>query len=159
MARFLAGGARRMSDVGDRRQRQINQGTAMTDQTRKQTLELGRSVLSEMMGEASIKARDAKRNSFNETVQDYSDEVCFGMVWSRPGLPRKQRSMLNIAMLTALNRPNQLKSHLEVGLNNGLSVEEIREILLQAAVYSGLPSAVDAFRIAEEVLKARGLLE
>ena len=69
------------------------------------------------------------------------------------------RSMLNIAMLTALNRPNQLKSHLEVGLNNGVTVEEIREILLQAAVYSGLPSAVDGFRIAEEVLKARKLLE
>lgn len=67
--------------------------------------------------------------------------------------------MLNIAMLTALGRLNQLKSHLEVGLNNGVTVEEIREILLQAAVYSGLPSAVDAFRVAEEVLKARGLLQ
>jgi 4-carboxymuconolactone decarboxylase len=130
----------------------------MTDQTRKQTLEIGRRVLGEMMGEAALKARNTKRNSFNETVQDYSDEVCFGMVWSRDGLPRKVRSMLNIAMLTALNRPNQLKSHLEVGLNNGVTVEEIREILLQAAVYSGLPSAVDGFRIAEEVLKARGQL-
>jgi 4-carboxymuconolactone decarboxylase len=131
----------------------------MMEQTRQQTLELGRAVLGELMGKASLEARDAKRNSFNETVQDYSDEVCFGMVWSRPGLPRKQRSMLNIAMLTALNRPNQLKSHLEIGLNNGLSVDEIREILLQAAVYSGLPSAVEAFRVAEEVLKARGKLE
>jgi 4-carboxymuconolactone decarboxylase len=129
------------------------------NQTRQQTLDLGRKVLGELMGEASLKARDAKRNSFNETVQDYSDEVCFGMVWSRPGLPRKQRSMLNIAMLTALARPNQLKSHLEIGLNNGLTVDEIREILLQAAVYSGLPSAVEAFRVAEEVLKARGMLE
>jgi 4-carboxymuconolactone decarboxylase len=131
----------------------------MNDQTRKQTLDTGRRVLGEMLGEASVQARDAKRNSFNATVQDYSDEVCFGMVWSRPGLPRKVRSMLNIGMLTAMNRPNQLKSHLEVGLNNGVTVEEIREILLQAAVYSGLPSAVDAFRIAEDVLKARGLLE
>jgi 4-carboxymuconolactone decarboxylase len=131
----------------------------MSDQTRKQTLELGRRVLGELMGEAALKGRDAKKNSFNTTVQEYSDEVCFGMVWSRPGLARKHRSMLNIAMLTALGRLNQLKSHLEIGLNNGLTVEEIREILLQAAVYSGLPSAVDAFRVAEEVLKARGLLE
>jgi 4-carboxymuconolactone decarboxylase len=131
----------------------------MTEQTRKQTLEAGRRVLGEMMGEASLKARDAKKNSFNATVQEYSDEVCFGMVWARPGLERKHRSMLNIAMLTALGRLNQLKSHLEIGLNNGLTVDEIREILLQAAVYSGLPSAVDAFRVAEEVLKARGLLE
>jgi 4-carboxymuconolactone decarboxylase len=92
-------------------------------------------------------------------VQEYSDEVCFGMVWARPGLERKHRSMINIAMLTALGRLNQLKSHLELGLTNGLTVEEIREVLLQAAVYSGLPSAVDAFRVAEEVLKARGMLE
>jgi 4-carboxymuconolactone decarboxylase len=130
----------------------------MTDQTRRETLEIGRGVLRDMMGEAGLKARDAKKNSWNATVQEYSDEVCFGMVWSRPGLPRKHRSMLNIAMLTALGRLNQLKSHLEIGLNNGLTVEEIREILLQAAVYSGLPSAVDAFRVAEEVLKARNLL-
>jgi 4-carboxymuconolactone decarboxylase len=131
----------------------------MSDSTRQQTLETGRSVLTEMMGEAAMKARDAKKNSWNATVQEYSDEVCFGMVWARPGLARKNRSMLNIAMLTALGRLNQLKSHLEVGLNNGVTVEEIREILLQAAVYSGLPSAVDAFRVAEDVLKARGLLQ
>jgi len=131
----------------------------MSDTTRKETLENGRKVLADMMGEAGLKARDAKKNSWNATVQEYSDEVCFGMVWARPGLARKNRSMLNIAMLTALGRLNQLKSHLEIGLNNGLTVEEIREILLQAAVYSGLPSAVDAFRVAEEVLKARGLLE
>ena len=131
----------------------------MNNKTRKQTLDTGRRLLGDMLGETGLKARDAKRNPFNETVQDYSDEVCFGMVWSRDGLPRKVRSMLNIGMLTALNRPNQLKSHLEIGLNNGVTVEEIREILLQAAVYSGLPSAVDGFRVAEEVLKARGLLE
>lgn len=131
----------------------------MNDQTRQETLDHGRRVLAEMMGEDKLKARDAKKNSFNATVQEYSDEVCFGMVWARPGLERKNRSMINIAMLTALGRLNQLKSHLEVGLNNGVTVEEIREILLQCAVYSGLPSAVDGFRVAEEVLAARGLLE
>jgi 4-carboxymuconolactone decarboxylase len=127
-------------------------------QTRSETLEKGRAILREMMGEESLKSRDAKKNSFNATVQEYSDEVCFGMVWSREGLERKQRSMLNIAMLTALNRPNQLRSHIDIGLTNGLTVEELREILLQAAVYAGLPAAVDGFRIAEEVLKARGEL-
>ena len=95
-----------------------------------------------MMGEAALKARDTKRNTFNETVQDYSDEVCFGMVWSRDGLPRKVRSMLNIAMLTALNRPNQLKSHLEVGLNNGVTVEEIEAPV--AALTQVIAPALDA---------------
>jgi 4-carboxymuconolactone decarboxylase len=129
------------------------------EQTRSQTLEKGRAILREMMGDEGLKSRDAKKNSFNATVQEYSDEVCFGMVWSREGLERKQRSMLNIAMLTALNRPNQLRSHIEIGLTNGLTVEQLREILLQAAVYAGLPAAVDAFRVAEEVLKARGDLK
>ena len=119
----------------------------------------GRAVIAELMGPDFIATRDKKQNRFNSAIQNYSDEVCFGMVWSRPGLPRKMRSILNVAMLTALNRPNQLRTHINGALNNGCSVDELQEILLHAAVYCGLPAAVDAFRIAEEVLKERGLLD
>lgn len=122
-------------------------------------LEEGRALLGEMMGEQALAARDSKRNAFNATIQDYSDEVCFGTVWSRPGIDRKTRSTLNIAMLVALNRPNQLRSHIDIGLNNGLTIEELREIILHCAVYAGLPAAVEGFRVAEDVLRARGELE
>jgi 4-carboxymuconolactone decarboxylase len=91
-------------------------------------------------------------------LQDYSAEVCFGRIWARPGIDRKLRSVVNIAMLVALNRPNQLRHHVEGALNNGCSVAEIQEILLQTAVYCGLPAAGEGFRIAEEVLRERGLL-
>jgi 4-carboxymuconolactone decarboxylase len=124
-----------------------------------ETLEKGREVLREMMGEDFLARRDAKRSSFTATVQDYSDEVCFGMVWSRPGIDRKQRSILNIAMLVALNRTPQLRTHIEGALNNGVTVEELREILLHTAVYCGLPAAVEGFRVAEEILRARDLLD
>lgn len=122
-------------------------------------LDSGRQIIREMMGEAFLATRDAKRSSFTATIQDYSDEVCFGTVWSRPGIDRKQRSILNIAMLVALGRPNQLKTHIEGALNHGCTVEELREILLHTAVYAGLPAAVEGFRVAEDILKAKGLLE
>lgn len=120
--------------------------------------EIGRAIITELMGADFIASRDKKRNSFNAAIQTYSDEVCFGRTWSRKGLPYKMRSILNVAMLTALNRPNQLRTHLNGALNNGCTVEELQEILLHAAVYCGLPAAVDAFRVAEEVLKERKLL-
>lgn len=122
-------------------------------------LDSGRQIIREMMGDAFLATRDAKRSSFTATIQDYSDEVCFGTVWSRPGIDRKQRSILNIAMLVALGRPNQLKTHIEGALNHGCTVEELREILLHTAVYAGLPAAVEGFRVAEDILKAKGLLE
>ena len=120
--------------------------------------EIGRTILGELMGEQYVKAKDARRNAFNGVLQDYSEEVCFGRTWSRAGIDRKQRSILNIAMLTALNRPAQLAHHLEGAITNGCSMEEIREILLHAAVYCGLPAAGEAFRVAEEVLRTKGLL-
>jgi 4-carboxymuconolactone decarboxylase len=122
-------------------------------------IEAGRNVMRELMGEEFMERRDKNRNSFNATIQDYSDEVCFGMVWSRPGIDRKLRSILNIAMLVALNRVPQLRTHVEGAINNGCTPDELREILLHCAVYAGLPSAVEGFKVAEEVLKAKGLLE
>jgi 4-carboxymuconolactone decarboxylase len=123
------------------------------------TKEIGRKVIVELMGAEFLAEKDKTRNDFNAVIQEYAEEVCFGRVWSRDGIDRKLRSILNVAMLTALNRPAQLRSHLEGALTNGCSVEELREILLQAAVYCGLPAAIDAFRVAEEVLRARKLLD
>jgi len=125
----------------------------------KDTQEIGRQVLTELMGPGFLEKKDKARNDFNGVLQDYSEEVCFGRTWSRPGIDRKLRSILNVAVLTALNRPNQLRNHVEGALNNGCSMEELREILLHSAVYCGLPAATDAFRIAEEALKARGMLK
>jgi len=123
------------------------------------TKEIGRQVLRELMGPDYIESKEKKRNAFNGVLHDYADEVCFGRVWARPGIDRKLRSILNVAMLTALNRPAQLRNHLEGALNNGCTMEELREILLHTAVYCGLPAATDAFRVAEEVLRARNLLD
>lgn len=119
----------------------------------------GRKIMSELMGEAYVEGKEKKRNSFNAVLHEYSEDVCFGRIWARDGIDRKQRSILNIVMLTALNRPAQLKNHLDGALNNGCTVDELREILLHTAVYCGLPAAGDAFKVAEEVLKARNLIE
>ncbi|WP_029000972.1 carboxymuconolactone decarboxylase family protein [Azohydromonas australica] len=122
------------------------------------TKEAGRKIMNELMGDGYVEGKDKKRNAFNSALFDYSEEVCFGRTWSRPGIDRKLRSILNIAMLTALNRPAQLAHHVEGAINNGCTLEEIREILLHAAVYCGLPSAGEAFRVAEEVLRERKLI-
>lgn len=120
--------------------------------------EAGRKIMNELMGAGYVESKDQRKNAFNGALFEYSEEVCFGRIWSRPGIDRKQRSLLNLAMLTALNRPAQLSHHVEAAITNGCSMEEIRETLLQAAVYCGLPSAGEAFRVAEAVLKEKGLL-
>ncbi|MDE0855488.1 MAG: carboxymuconolactone decarboxylase family protein [Nevskia sp.] len=123
------------------------------------TKEIGRQVMSELMGKDYLVEKDRKRNSFNAALHEYSEEVCFGRIWARPGIDRKLRSILNVAMLTALNRPAQLRNHVEGALNNGCTPQELQEILLQAAVYCGLPAATDAFKVAEDVLRAHKLVE
>jgi 4-carboxymuconolactone decarboxylase len=122
------------------------------------TLTTGEQIMGELMGEGYLERRAGQRNEFNAVLQDYSAEVCFGRTWSRDGIDRKLRSVVNIAMLVALGRPNQLRHHIEGALNNGCSVQEIQEILLQTAVYCGLPAAGDGFKIAEEVLRERDLI-
>ena len=121
--------------------------------------EIGRQIIRELMGDKFMEERDKARNDFNKVIHEYAEEVCFGTAWAGDGINRKLRSILNVAMLTALNRPNQLRSHINGALNNGCTPAELREILLQAAVYCGLPAAVDAFRIAEEILRERKLLD
>ena len=90
-------------------------------------------------------------DDFNRPMQDLLNEYCWGSVWGREGLPRKTRSMLNLAMISILNRPHELKAHIRGALTNGVSKEEITEIFLQVAIYGGVPAAVDAFRTAREV--------
>lgn len=87
-------------------------------------------------------------DDFTGPFQDLVTEYCWGAVWGRDALPRKTRSMLNLAMLAVLNRPNELRTHVRGALTNGVSREEIREIFMQVAVYAGVPAAVDAFRTA-----------
>jgi 4-carboxymuconolactone decarboxylase len=124
-----------------------------------ETKEIGRQIMRELVGDESLAAKDKARNHFNSVFADYAEGVCFGQVWAREGIDRKQRSILNIAMLTALNRPAQLRSHIDGAITNGCTVDELREILLQAVVYCGLPAALDAVKVAEEVLRARKLLD
>jgi 4-carboxymuconolactone decarboxylase len=122
------------------------------------TKQVGEAIMGDLMGADYLDRRAAQRNSFNDALQDYSAEVCFGRTWSRQGIDRKTRSIINIAMLVALNRPNQLRHHIEGALNNGCTADEIKEILLQTAVYCGLPAASDGFKIAEDVLRAAELV-
>jgi 4-carboxymuconolactone decarboxylase len=97
----------------------------------------------------ALKTADA----FSQPMQDLVTEYCWGAVWGREGLPRKTRSMLNLAMISILNRPHELKAHLRGALTNGVSKAEITEIFLQVAIYAGVPAAVDSFRIAREAFK------
>jgi 4-carboxymuconolactone decarboxylase len=110
-------------------------------------LEIRKSVLGREFVEKSISSAD----DFNRPMQELVTEYCWGAVWGREGLSKKTRSMLNLAMLCALNRPHELRMHLAGALRNGVTREEIREVLLQVAIYCGVPAGVDAFRNAREV--------
>jgi 4-carboxymuconolactone decarboxylase len=110
----------------------------------------GLEVRKAVMGEAYVNNALKNVDSFNQPFQDLLNEYCWGSVWGREELPRKTRSMLNIAMISILNRPHELRGHLRGALNNGVTRDEIREILMQVAIYGGMPAAVDSFRIARE---------
>jgi 4-carboxymuconolactone decarboxylase len=116
-------------------------------------LEVRRAVLGREYVDKSIASAD----DFNRPMQELVTEYCWGEIWTRPGLDRKTRSMLNLAMLTALNRPHEIKLHVRGAINNGLTKAEITEIFLQAAVYCGVPAAIDSFRIAREVFEEMGV--
>lgn len=110
----------------------------------------------EVLGADYVDAAIASADDFNRPLQELVTEYCWDSVWNRPGLDRRTRSLLNLAMLTALNRPHELKLHLRGALNNGVTRDEIREVLLQTAIYCGVPAAIDSFRVAREVLKDAG---
>lgn len=108
----------------------------------------GREIRTAVLGEAYVQNATAGADDFTGPFQDLVTEYCWGAVWGRDALPRKTRSMLNLAMLAVLNRPTELRTHVRGALTNGVSREEIREIFMQVAVYAGVPAAVEAFRIA-----------
>jgi 4-carboxymuconolactone decarboxylase len=117
----------------------------------------GLEVRREVLGAEHVDRSLEQASEFARPMQELVTEYCWGAVWSRPGVDRKTRSLVNLAMLTALNRPHELKLHVRGALNNGASVREIQEVLLQAAIYCGVPAAMDAFRTAEQVLVEEGI--
>jgi 4-carboxymuconolactone decarboxylase len=119
----------------------------------KDVYDKGLAIRREVLGADYVDNAIRTADAFNRPLQELVTEYCWGAVWGRPGLSRKTRSMLNLAMLTALNRPHELKLHVKGALKNGVSREEIAEVLLQAAIYCGVPAAVDAFRTAREAFK------
>lgn len=111
----------------------------------------GLEVRKAVLGEAYVNNALKNVDDFNRPFQEMLNEYCRGTVWGREELPRKTRSMLNIAMIAILNRQHEFRAHLKGALTNGVSRDEIREILMQVAIYGGMPAAVDSFRIAREV--------
>lgn len=105
-----------------------------------------------VMGEEFVARALAGTTDFTQPIQDHISRNAWGDVWQREGLDRKTRSLVTVAMLTALGKQHELRGHVRGALNNGASVQEIQEVLLHAAVYCGVPSAVDAFRTAAEVV-------
>ena len=113
----------------------------------------GLAVRRKVLGDEYVDAALKNVDDFNAPLQDILNENCWGAIWGREGLPLKTRSMLNLAMLAVLNRPAELKSHVRGALRNGCTKEEISEVLLQAAVYGGVPVGMSSFALAREVFK------
>lgn len=111
----------------------------------------GLATRKQVLGEDYVNQSLAKADDFTMDLQKLVTEYCWGTVWQRDGLTLKSRSMINLAMITALNRPHELKIHVRGAINNGLTKIEIREILMQTAIYCGVPAAIDSFRVAQSV--------
>jgi len=117
----------------------------------------GLKVRKEVLGAEYVERALSKSNSFNKDFQNIVTEYCWGGSWGRGGLSKQTRSLLNLAMLSSLGRSQEFKLHLRGALNNGCSLEDIRETLIQVAVYCGIPAGVEAFRLANEVFEAEGI--
>jgi 4-carboxymuconolactone decarboxylase len=115
--------------------------------------EKGLKIRKEVLGAEYVEKSLANADDFTSPMQRLVSEYCWGAVWGREELPKKTRSMLNIAMLAVLNRPNEFKLHVRGALRNGVTKEEIREILLQVSIYAGVPAAIDSFKNAKEILE------
>jgi len=113
--------------------------------------EKGLALRKEVLGAEHVNKSINSADEFTLAMQEYATEACWGLIWSRPGLPRKMRSLVNIAMISVMNRPHELKLHIKSAFNNGVTKEEIKEVLLQVACYAGMPAGIDSFRMAREV--------
>jgi 4-carboxymuconolactone decarboxylase len=121
----------------------------------RERFEMGIKIRREVLGDAHVDAAIAKRNAFSEEFQNLITRYAWGEIWTRPGLPRQTRSLITVAMLVALNREEELRLHLRAALRNGVTQEEIREALLQSAIYCGVPAANSAFRIAQDIFSEK----
>ena len=121
------------------------------------TYEKGLSIRREVLGADYVDKAIALADDFSRPLQELVTQYCWGEIWGRPGLDRKTRSLINLAMITALNRPHEVKAHIKGALNNGLTKDDIKEVFLQVAIYCGVPAAVDSFRTAQEVFKELGI--
>jgi 4-carboxymuconolactone decarboxylase len=119
-------------------------------------LQAGLKVRREVLGEEYVAAALEKAGPCGAPLQELVTEFCWGAVWARDGLDRRTRSLVNVAMISALNRPNEVRIHLEGALNNGCTAAELREVVLQISAYCGMPAALDTFRVLREVLAERG---
>jgi 4-carboxymuconolactone decarboxylase len=128
-----------------------NMETAMDNRDFDERHEAGLTTRREVLGAAYVDRSMASADDFNREFQELLNTYCWNDIWNRPGLDRHTRSLLNLAMLTALGKAPELKLHVRGALNNGVSKDEIKEVFLQAAVYCGVPAAVEAFRCAREV--------
>ena len=108
----------------------------------------------EVLGAEYVDAAIAGADDFTRDLQAHITQYAWGDIWNRPGLDRRTRSLLNLAMLTALNRPHELRLHIRGALRNGVTLDEMREVFMQSTIYCGVPAAMDSFRIAREVLQA-----
>lgn len=121
----------------------------MTDEL----FEKGLGIRREVLGADYVDNAISNATDFTRPLQELVTRYCWGDIWGRPGLDRKTRSLINLSMLTALNRPHEIKLHVRGALNNGVSREEIMEVFLQTAIYCGVPAAIDSFRTAQEVFR------
>lgn len=124
----------------------------MTEPTHSDSYERGIEMRRAVLGDKHVDRSLAQVSDFSRPIQELVTEYCWGVIWNREGLERKTRSLLNLAMLTALNRSHELGVHVRGAVNNGATVGEIQEVLLQAAIYAGVPAGLEAFRVAEKVL-------
>ncbi|WP_281019836.1 MULTISPECIES: carboxymuconolactone decarboxylase family protein [unclassified Minwuia] len=123
----------------------------------KDLFETGLDIRKSVVGAEYVDRAMAAADAFNQDFQNMVTEYCWGGAWGREGLSRRDRSLLNLAMLSALNRPQEFKLHFKGALKNGASLVEIREVLLQVAVYCGIPAGVEAFRLARQVMEEEGI--
>jgi 4-carboxymuconolactone decarboxylase len=125
----------------------------MTEQTRKELGEAGLKVRREVLGDEYVDKALNNTTDFNQPMQDLVNEYCWGAVWGREGLTRRERSLINLGMLTALGRMHEVETHVRGALNNGVTREQITEVFLQTAIYCGVPAAIDSFRTAAPVIR------
>jgi 4-carboxymuconolactone decarboxylase len=116
----------------------------------KDLFERGLAIRKAVLGKEYVEKSIAAADDFSRPMQELATEYCWGHIWSRPGLERRDRSLINLAMISALNRPHELKLHVKGALANGVTREEMREVFLQVAIYCGVPAGIDSFRIARE---------